>query len=56
MYKSFDNLPVVRPATSKPNDFQDYLLKRTKQSAEESEVLDKILEHYEGRIDDKEIT
>lgn len=45
-YKSFDNLPVVKPATA-GKDFKDDLLKRTKQTEKESERLDKILSRYE---------
>lgn len=50
-YKSFDNLPVVKPATAKPNDFHDSLLQRTSQTAEESARLDSILAHYQKGIE-----
>ena len=52
-YKSFDNLPVVRPATAVTNNFQDSLLKATSRTAAESERLDKILEHYEKDYEEK---
>lgn len=50
-HKTFTELPVVRPATSKPNDFHDSLLQRTSQTAEESERLDKILSHYQKDLE-----
>lgn len=50
-YKTFTELPVVRPATSKPNDFHDSLLQRTSQTQEESARLDGILAHYQKDIE-----
>lgn len=52
-YRAFDDLPVVKPATAKPNDFHDTLLQRTKQTAEESEQLDRILAHYQEGLEKK---
>lgn len=50
-YKTFTELPVVRPATSKPNDFHDSLLQRTSQTSEESARLDGILAHYQKDLE-----
>jgi len=53
-YKTFKDLPIVRPATADPRNFHDSMLQRTHQSAAESERLDKVLAHYENVIE-KEI-
>ena len=46
-YKSFDNLPVVKPATASPNNYKDSHMQAKSRTSEESERLDKILAHYE---------
>lgn len=52
-YKQFDNLPVVKPATAVPNNYQDTHMKQTSRTSEESERLYKILDHYEKDYEEK---
>lgn len=46
-FKEFNDLPVVKPATSSANNYQDSHMKATKRTAVESERLYNILSHYE---------
>lgn len=50
-YKTFKDLPSIRPATADPRNFHDSLMERTHQTAEESARLDGILANYQRSLE-----
>ena len=51
-YKSFDNLPVVKPVTA-GRDYHDSHMQETKRTAAQSKTLDRILSHYQKGVEEE---